>query len=187
VGQQPHAGDVADGPQALTGAQVRVDGDTVPVGLDLDRLQAEPVHARTPARGEEQAVATQLAAVVEHQNVVLAVAPRGGRVHAEDQFGAVAAQDLAERLAQRRRLADEHVPAALDQGHLAAETTHGLRHLGADGPAAEDDQAARDGRHAGHPAASPHSPQVGQARHRVVISWSSQPLPSGSPNEANEP
>ena len=35
------------------------------VGLDADRLQAEPVDARAPAGGDEQAVAAQLAAVVE--------------------------------------------------------------------------------------------------------------------------
>ena len=90
VGQQPHAGDVADGPQPFTGAQVRVDRDAVRAGRDADRLQAEPVHARAPAGGDEQAVAAQLAAVVERQDVVLAVAPRGGRVHAQEQLDAVA-------------------------------------------------------------------------------------------------
>ena len=39
-----------------------------------------PVDARAPAGGDEQAVAAQLAAVVELEDVVLAVAPRGGRV-----------------------------------------------------------------------------------------------------------
>ena len=42
-------------------------------------------------------------------DVVLAVAPRGGRVHAERELDAVAAQDLAERLAERRGLARQHV------------------------------------------------------------------------------
>jgi len=66
-------------------------------------------------------------------------------VHAEDKLDAVAAQHLAERLAQRRGLAGEHVPGALDQRHLAAQAAHGLRHLDADRPPAEYQQAARDG------------------------------------------
>ena len=82
MGQQPHAGDVADGPQPLTGAQVRVDRDAVRIGLDADRLQAEPLDAGTPAGGDEQAITTQLAATVDRQDVVFAIAPRRGRVHA---------------------------------------------------------------------------------------------------------
>ena len=74
-------------------------------GVDADRLQADPVDTRAPAGGDEQPVAAQLAAVVEREDVVLAVSPRRGRVHAEHELDALAAQDLAERLAQRRRLA----------------------------------------------------------------------------------
>ena len=44
VGQQPDAGDVANGPQAVAGAQVGVDGDAVPVSVDVDGLEADPVH-----------------------------------------------------------------------------------------------------------------------------------------------
>ena len=137
------------------------------VGLDADRLQADAVDARAPAGGDEQAVAAQLAAVVELEDVVLAVAPRGGRVHAEDELDAVAAQDLAERLAQRRGLAGEHVLGALDERHLAAEAAHGLRHLDADRPAAEDEQAARDGLHAGRLAVGPDAVELAQARDRA--------------------
>ena len=136
------------------------------VGLDADGLQADPVDARAPAGGDEQAVAAQLAAVVELEDVVLAVAPRGGRVHAEGELDAVAAQDLAERLAERRGLAGEHVLGALDERHLAAEAAHGLRHLDADRPAAEHEQAARDGLHAGRLAVGPDALELAQARDR---------------------
>ena len=69
VGQQPHAGDVADGPQAFPGAQVRVDPDAVRAGVGADRFQAAR-YARAPAGGDEQVVAAQLAAVLEGQHVV---------------------------------------------------------------------------------------------------------------------
>ena len=67
VGELPDAGDVADRPQPLGRAQVRVDRDAVRVGLDADRLQADPLDARTPPGGDEQPVAAQLAAVVERR------------------------------------------------------------------------------------------------------------------------
>ena len=87
-------------------------------------------------------------------------------MRAEDELDAVAAQDLAERLAQRRGLAGEQVLGALDERDLAAEATHGLRHLDADRPAAEHEQAARDGLHAGHLAVGPDAVELAQARDR---------------------
>ena len=99
-------------------------------------------------------------------DVLVAVAPRVGRVGAEDELDPVAAQDLAERLAQRRGLAREHVPAALDQHDLAAEAPDGLRHLHADRPATEDQQAPRDGLHARHLAVGPHPVELAEARDR---------------------
>ena len=125
-----------------------------------------PVDARAPAGGDEQAVAAQLAAVVELEDVVVAVAPRAGRVRAEDELDAVAAQDLAERLAQRRGLAGEQVLGALDERHLAAEAADGLGHLDADRPAAEDEQPARDRLHAGRLAVGPDAVELAQARDR---------------------
>jgi hypothetical protein len=56
VGKQPHAGDVTDGPRTLTGAQVIVDRDAVGVGVDADGVEAETIHPRTPAGGDEQVV-----------------------------------------------------------------------------------------------------------------------------------
>ena len=138
-------------------------GIAVAVGFDADGLEADPVDARAPAGGDEQAVAAQLAAVVELEDVVVAVAPRGGRVHAERELDAVAAQDLGERLAERRRLAREQVLGALDERDLAAEAANGLRHLDADRAAAEHEQPARDRLHAGHLAVRPDAFELAQA------------------------
>ena len=109
VGQRPDAGDVADRPQPLADAQLRVDRDAVRVGLDADGLEPDAVDARAPAGRDQQAVAAQLAPVVERQDVVVAFAPRGGRLDAEDDLDAVAAQRVGERLAERRGLAGEQV------------------------------------------------------------------------------
>ena len=58
----------------------------------------------------------------------------------------------------------EHVLAHVGECHLAAEATHGLGHLDADRPAAEHEQAARDGLHAGRLAVGPHAVELAQAR-----------------------
>jgi hypothetical protein len=86
-------------------------------GGDAHRVQAFG-YPRAPARGGEQVVAAQLTAVVESENVVGSVAPRAGRVHAQEQLDAVAAQHLAERLAQRRGLAGS--PGARCLGRTSA-------------------------------------------------------------------
>ena len=52
MGQQSHAEDLADGPQALAGAQLGGDRDPVPVGLDAHSLQADPAGTRPPAGGD---------------------------------------------------------------------------------------------------------------------------------------
>jgi hypothetical protein len=92
-------------------------------------LEADSGHARTPAGGDEQAVAAQLAAVGDPEDVVLAVAARGARRGAEDELDPVAAQALAERLAQRRRLARRHAPGPLDEHHFGSAAAGDLRHL----------------------------------------------------------
>ena len=125
-----------------------------------------PVTRGPAAGGDQQPVAAQLAAVVQDQHVVLAVAPGGGRLRAEGELDPVPAQHLAERLAQRRRLAGQHPVAAGDERDLAAEPADRLRHLDADRPAAEHQQPARDRLHAGHLAVGPHPVQLAQPRHR---------------------
>ena len=56
--------------------------------------------------------------------------------------------------------------AALDERDLAAEPAHGLRHLDADRPAAEHEQAARDRLHAGHLAVRPDPVELAKSRDR---------------------
>src|SRR5829696_144709 len=107
--QRPEPVDVADRPQAFAGAQMWVDRNSVGVRLDADRLEADPANPRAPAGGDEQPVAAQFAPVVELEDVVLAVASRGGRVRGQDELDALAAQSLAERLTQRCRLTGEEV------------------------------------------------------------------------------
>ena len=89
-----------------------------------------------------------------------------GRVHAEHQLDAVAAQDVAERLAQRCGLVGEHALGQVDECHLAAEAAHGLGHLDADRTAAQDQEAAGDRGHRGHLAVRPHALELPEARNR---------------------
>ena len=55
---------------------------------------------------------------------------------------------------------------ALDERDLAAQAAHGLRHLDADRPAADDEQPARDGLHPGRLAVGPDPVELAQPRDR---------------------
>ena len=114
-------------------------------GCDADGLEADAVDAWAPAGRDQQAVATQLAAVAECQDEVLPFAPGGGRLDAEENLDAVAAQRIGECGAERRGLAAEQVLAAVHERHLAAEAMDGLSQLDADRSAAEHEQTPRDG------------------------------------------
>ena len=164
VGQQPDAVDVTDRPQPLAGAQVRVDRDSVAAGDDADRFQTDPFDSRAPAGCDEQAVAVQLTTVIELQDIVLADTSRRGRVYAEDELDPVTAQGLAERLAQRRRLASKDAVGALDQSHLAAQATDDLRQLDAGRATAQHEQPARDHLHARRLARAPDAIELPQPR-----------------------
>ena len=135
-GQMPVTSPIAQ--RRSPGAQVVVDRDPLGVGLDAHRLEADPLDARAPAGCHEQPVAPHVRAAVELQDVLVTLPPRGGGVHPEHQLDAVAAQGLAERLAQRRSLAGKHAVATLDDHRFAAETPHDLRHLDPDRPATQD-------------------------------------------------
>jgi hypothetical protein len=135
----------------------------VRVGLDADGLEPDAVDARAAAGGNEQLVAAQLAAVAELQYIVLRFAPRGGRLDAAQHLDTVVVERVGERVAERSRLAAEQVLAAVDKRHLAAEAMDGLRHLDADRPAAEHEQAARDGLEAGRLAVGPDAVELAQA------------------------
>ncbi len=164
--QQSHAGDVANGPQAVAHAQVGVDRDAARVGLDADCVEADPVHPGAPACSEQQVVASHLAAVTECQDEVLAVASGGRCLGAQLQLDSVAAEHLAQRLAQRRRLMGQHAFSRFNDDHLAAQTAHGLGHLDADRPAPQYQQATRHGLHSGDLAVAPDALQVGEAGYR---------------------
>src|ERR1700744_4258376 len=106
-----------------------IDGDPMRVGLDTDGLETQTAHARTPAGGDEQLLTTQLAPVVELEHVVLAIASCCGRVCRENELDVLATQGLAERLAERCRLAPKHMLCHVDDDRLTAEPANSLRHL----------------------------------------------------------
>jgi hypothetical protein len=171
VRQRPHPGDVADRPQPFAGGHAGVDGDAVRARVDDDRVEPEAVEPGAPARGDEQAVAAQLRGVGEVEHVLLAVAAGRAGVLPEVQHDAVGGQRLADRLAERSRLARKHVIAALHERDGRAQPRHRLGHLDADRPGAEHEQSARDLRETGRLAARPHArepAQPGNGRdHRV--------------------
>jgi hypothetical protein len=68
----------------------------------------------------------QFAAVIEDQDIIEAVAPRGGRVRAKQQLDAITAHLFTERLAQRRGLAGQHMPGGFDEGDLAAQAARAV-------------------------------------------------------------
>ncbi len=167
-GQRPDAGDVADRPQPVAGAQTRVDGDPVAVRLDADRFEPDVVHPRPAAGRNEQPVTPQLGAVVKDQDVVVAVTPRLRRAHAEQEVDAVAAENLTERITQRSGFVGEHALGHVGECDVGAEAANGLRHLDADRATAQDQQATGNRRHRGHLAVRPHPlelPQTGNRRH----------------------
>ena len=136
------------------------------VGLDPNGFQPDVGNPGASAGGHQYPVAAYLPAVVKIHTEVVPGAPGSGDMRAQNQLDAVPAQDLAQRVAQLLRFARQHPPAAGDQDHLAAEPTDGLRHFDADRSTTDDQQAPRDGLHAGHLAVRPHPFEVAQARDR---------------------
>jgi hypothetical protein len=70
---------------------VVVDRDPAGVCLDAHRLEADPLDAWAPTGCHEQPVAPHFRSAVELQDVLVAVAPCGGRMHPEHQLDAVPA------------------------------------------------------------------------------------------------
>jgi hypothetical protein len=135
-------------PTAHNRSEASVDGHTVAVDRDSDRLQADAVDPRTAVGGDQQPVAANLTTVLQREDVVVAVAP--GRTHAcpEDEVDPVTTQYLTKRFAERRGLTPEQALAGPDQDDIAAEPPDCPRHLDADRPAANDHQTAWDRLHA---------------------------------------
>src|SRR3954463_13785544 len=119
---------------------MRVDRYPAGVGLDADGVEADALDARATPGGDEDAIAAQLAAVVEREDVVVAIAARLGRVDAQVELDPVAAQRPREGLAERGRLGGQPPLRALEQRHLAAEAAHDLGELHAYRAAAEHEQ-----------------------------------------------
>ena len=126
-----------------------------------------PSTPRAPAGGDEQAVAAQLAAVARAR----------GRSRRPRAARPVACTPRTSSMPSRRRTSPSASPSgagsrastcarALDERDLAAEAAHDLRQLDADRPAAEDEQPARDGLHAGRLAVAPDAVELAQARDR---------------------
>ena len=166
VGERPDAGDVADRPQPLARAQVLVDPEAAGIGLDADRLQADPVHTRPSAGRHEEPVAAQLVTPVEGEDELCAVAAGGDGVPPEHQLDAVAAQGFPERVTERFGLARQHPLGRLDDHGLAAEAAHDLGQLDARRPAAQHQQPPRHLLHARRLAGAPHAVELTQAGHR---------------------
>jgi hypothetical protein len=116
-----------------------------------------------PSGRHQQAVAAQFTLIIESQNVVFATASRGCRVHAQNQFDAVAAEFLAKGVPKQLRLAGEDMPGAFDQCNLSAKTAHRLRHLCTDRAAAQYQKPPRNGLHSRHFATGPDTIQLAQA------------------------
>ena len=168
VGQRPGAVDVADRPEALVGdAQVVVDLDPVRVGLDPDRLQADALDPRAAAGGDEDAVAAQLAAVVERR----ARSPRrrgarrspGRRAPARSLRARSSSPSASPSGAGSRA---SRCGGAVDHGRAAAEPVHRLRQLDPGRAAAEHQQVPRHRFHAGRLARPPDAVELPQSRHR---------------------
>src|SRR6266511_5451893 len=143
VGQRPDPGYVADRPDAVAGPHPGIDLDALPPGLDPDGVEPDAVGACASARRNQQAVAAQVALVLELEHEVLAVAPRARGVLAEAQLDPVGGEDLAKRLAERARLARQQVILALDERDLRAEAADRLGELDPDGPPAQHEQPPR--------------------------------------------
>ena len=150
----------------LRHAEVCVDRDPVGVRLDAHRVEAEPLDPRPSPGGDQQPVAAQLPAVVEHHDVVLAVAPGRGHADVQSELDPLTTEDLAQRLTERSRIAGEHVLGPVDDDHLAAEPAYHLGHLDAHRSAAQDQQAPRHDLHRGRLATGPHAREVLQAGYR---------------------
>ena len=104
VRQLQDACDVADRPQPLARAHVRVDRDSVGVRGDADGLEPDPLDTRAPSGRHEQMITAQLPSILQSQDEVLALAGRRDRLHPEHELDSVPTQRLAQRLAQGRRL-----------------------------------------------------------------------------------
>ena len=166
MGEQPHAGHVADGPQPFAGRKWA--STWMPCLSAWTPTVSRPI----PSTRGRRPVATsrrsprKFAAVGEREDVVVAVASGRRGLDTHHQFDTVAAQHFAERLAQRGRFMGEQVRGPLDQSHLTTQAAHGLGHLDPDRPTTQYQEAPGHRLHAGDLSVGPDAFQPGQARDR---------------------
>ena len=166
VGERPDAGGVADRPHAVGHVHAVVHRYPLLRGLHAHRLEPEPLGARPPAGGHEQAIAAQLVALRELDHELVPVTPDGRRVLAEAQLDPLRGQGLAQTLPQRLGLARQQVVRPLHERDRRAQARHGLSHLHAHGPAAEHEQPLRHLCEGGDLAVGPDAVELVEARHR---------------------
>ena len=166
VRQLPDAGDVADRPEPLADAQLRVNRDPVGARLDADRLQPDPLDARAPSGRHEQMITAQLPSILQPQDEVLPVARCRGRLHTEHQLDPVPTQRLTQPLAERRRLPREHALGAFDERHLSTQAARRLGELDAGRPTSEHEQSSRHGLHPGGLVRAPDALELSEAGNR---------------------
>ncbi len=157
VGEGRDAGDVADRPDAVRGAAVFVHRHgAVLADLDPGPLEAEPVGARPPAGGEQDALGAHLLPAREREHVAVLVAIGGLGRRVETDVDAVVLERPADALRSLLRFLDQQPLGRLDERHARAEPRPGLGELAADGAATEDDQALGDVRRGRALAVGPH-------------------------------
>jgi hypothetical protein len=156
-------GDVADRPQPLACAHVRIDWKSLGAWGDADGLEPDSFDARTSSGRHEQTIAAQLPSILQSQDEVLSIAGRRGRLHPEHELDSISAQRLPQRFAQGRRLPREHVIGRLDEGYLTTQTTHDLCELDSGRPPSEHDQPFGHSRHRGRLVGAPDAVELSQA------------------------
>ena len=163
VRQLQDACDVADRPQPLARAHVRVDRDSSGGWGDANGLEPDPLDTRAPSGRHEQTIPAQLPSILQSQDEVLALAGRRDRLHPEHELDSVPTQRLPQRLPQGRRLPRKHVLRRLDEHHLPAQTTHDLSKLDAGRPTSQHDQPSGHGLHPGRFVRAPDAVELSQA------------------------
>ena len=169
VGQRPDAGDVADRPQPLARPQVLVDLDAVRVDLDADRLQADSLDPRAPPRAHQQLVAAQLAC----RRRTPARSPRrraARRLACWPSLSSIPSWRSASLSASPSgagsRGSTRSAPSTITASPPSRRTTWAS--LDARRPAAQHQQAPRDGLHAGRLPGAPHARPARQPRDRAA-------------------
>ena len=145
VGERPDAGRVADRPQPVRDAHPVVHRDPLSRGLHADacrgRGRRRAHGARSPRAAGRRAARrgrrTRRTYSSPSRRTPVACSPKWSSMPS-------AGERVAERVAERLRLARQEVVHALDQRHRRAQAVHGLRHLHSHRAATQHEQPARD-------------------------------------------